>query len=103
MVRLNSVREEDDLLVRWLIWHVRGKKVLWLCVGCGLLLLSGLGMVDLPFKMFNNWWRAVILVFSCSGAHCSYDLSRWEVSFPAFVEDLGNLCCFVDILWCYIL
>ena len=75
MVRLNSVREEDDSLVRWLTWHVWGEKVLWLCVGSGLLLLNGLGMIDFPGKMFTNWWRAVIMVVSCSSAHCGSELS----------------------------
>ena len=81
MVRLNSVREEDDLVVRWLTWYVRGEKVLWLRVGSGLLLLDGLGMMldglgmtDFFCKMFANWWRAVIMVVSCSGAHSGSEL-----------------------------
>ena len=72
--RLNSVQELDDLLVRWLIWYVQGDEVLWLCVGCDLLLVIGfLGVLDLPFKMFNSCWKAVIMGFACSGAHCPND------------------------------
>ena len=73
--RLNTVQELDDLLVRWLIWHVRGDEVLWLCVGCGLVMVGCfLGVLNLPSKMFNNCWEAMLMVFSCSGAHCPNDL-----------------------------
>ena len=72
--RLNSVWELDDLWVRWLIWHAQGDGVLWLHVGCGLLLVIGfLGVFDLPFKMFSSCWKAVIMVFACSSAHCPND------------------------------
>ena len=51
--RLKTVRELDDLLVRWLIWHAGGDEVLWLREGCGLVMVV-LGVLNLPIKMFIN-------------------------------------------------
>ena len=97
--RLSSVLEKDDLWVRWLIWHTLGDEVLWLHVGCGLLLIIGFfGMFMLPFKMFNNCWKAVIIFFACICTHCPNNglcLSKWEVSLPAIGEILGRVCHFV--------
>ena len=69
--RLNTVWELDDLLVRWLIWHAQGDGVLWLCVGCGLVIVSCfLGVLILPIKMFISCWEAMLMGFFCSSAHC---------------------------------
>ena len=70
--RLNTVRELDDLWVRWLIWHAGGDESLWLRAGCGLVKVSCfLGVLTLPSKMFINCVEAMLIVLSCIGKHCT--------------------------------
>ena len=114
--RLSSVLEKDDLWVMWLIWHVCGDEVLWLHVRWSLLLVAGfLGMFKLPFIMFSNCLKAVIMSFSCIGTHCLskstswfcqnnwFCLSKWVVSLFTIVdiwEAYVTFLKFCDAMYC---